>query len=85
MPSKTMEAMMPDPRRIEYSVGKTIHDQPVTLVWERDYMNRASWRLHRAEINQRDEPADIYGLTDDVILAMAEAVKSRLKGGGDGR
>ena len=68
---------MAEPSRIEYAVGRTIHDQSVTLIWERDYMRRGSWRIHRAEFNQRDEPADIYGLTDEVILAMADAVRRK--------
>jgi hypothetical protein len=68
---------MAEPSRIEYAVGKTIHGQMVTLIWERDYMRRDSWRIHRAELNQRDEPGDIYGLPDEVILAMADAVRRR--------
>jgi hypothetical protein len=72
---------MPEPTRIEYVVGKTIHNQRVRLVWSVDPYGKRSWTVHRDELNQRDDAQRIDYLTDDVILAMAEAVRSRPKGG----
>lgn len=62
------------PVKIEYSIGKTRHNQPLRLVKARTYDGAVEWTLHRDEANQRDERAFIAGLSDEVILAMAEAV-----------
>lgn len=60
------------PTKVEFSLGKTAHNQPVRLVWE-----YGSWTLHRDAANQRDESEAVRGLTDENLLAMSEAVKAR--------
>lgn len=64
------------PAKIEYAVGQTRHKQPLRLVKAKSYDGSVDWTLHRDEANQRDDRAFIAGLTDEVILAMAEAVKT---------
>ena len=73
---------MLDPTRIEYVVGKTLHNQRVRLVWSVDPYGKRSWTVHRDELNQRDEAQRVDYLTDDVILAMADAVRARRSQGG---
>ncbi len=64
------------PAKIEYAVGQTRHKQPLRLVKSRSYDGATEWTLYRDEASQRDDRAFIAGLSDDVILAMAEAVKA---------
>ncbi|WP_312599058.1 hypothetical protein [Brevundimonas sp.] len=64
------------PAKIEYAVGKTRHNQPLRLVKARTYDGAVEWTLHRDQASQRDDRQAIAGLTDDVILAMADAVKA---------
>ena len=65
---------MAEPSRIEYAVGRTIHNQRVRLVWSVNIYGKPEWTIHRDELNQRDEPERVGGLTDETILAMADAV-----------
>lgn len=71
------------PSRVEYPVGRTIHNQAVRLVWAINAYGRPEWTIHRDAVNQRDDPERVSGLTDEVILAMADAVRSRARKGGD--
>lgn len=49
------------------------------LTREYHYTNGKHWKIKVHAISQRDEDQQIYGLTDDVILAMAYAVRSLKK------
>lgn len=64
------------PRRIEYEVGTDVHGRDVLLIHEPcSGMTGKSWTIHVLAANERDEDSRIYGLTREVILAMAEAVR----------
>lgn len=63
------------PDLIQFSVGKTVWDQPVKLRHERNYDGKVFWTLTQEAAGQRDESSTIRGLTDETILAMAEAIK----------
>lgn len=63
------------PSLIQYNVGETIHGQNIRLIFSEQNSKR-TWTLHRDPADQRDDSAFIAGLTDDVILRMAEAVKA---------
>lgn len=62
------------PDRVEFTVGETVHKQPVKLIREQ-YMGIQQWTIRQEALNQRDESSTIRGLTAEVIIAMAEAVK----------
>lgn len=64
------------PVRIEFDLGQNIHGQPLRLVKERTTGGRMAWTLYRDEANQRDDRSSVGGLTSEVILKMAEAVKN---------
>ena len=64
------------PRKSEYDVGKDVHGRTVTLIFEDSQYARKEWTIHVEAANQRDETQCIRGLTPEVILAMAEAVKA---------
>lgn len=67
-------------RAVEYEVGKDAHGRTVLLRFDAGYPGgKSSWTIHRLAANQRDEDQQVTGLTSDVILAMADAVKA---GGG---
>jgi hypothetical protein len=57
---------------IKYRVGKDTHGREVYLTKTEMY----GWEIYVEAANQRDESQRIWCLTDDVILAMAEAVKA---------
>ena len=65
------------PAKIEFAVGETHYHQPLRLIWGCDSNNRWGWSLHRDAANQRDDYVQIGGMSDEVILKMAEAVKAR--------
>ncbi len=64
------------PSKIEYTVGKTINKQTVKLIRETNPFNVTSWTLQKLAADQRDDTVTIYGLDDDTILNMAQAVKN---------
>lgn len=64
------------PDKIEYKIGDTIHAQPIKLVFERDYLGREYWTIIQEPANQRDDRNSVSGLTKELIIKMAEAVKS---------
>jgi len=61
--------------KIEFKIGLTIFSQPLRLVRTKSSSGQLMWELHRDEGNQRDDHVFITGLTKDVILRMAEAVR----------
>lgn len=65
------------PKKVEFEVGQSVYGNRILFIWERDYMGREGWMISRLAKDQRDDDQAVYGLPDDVILAMAEAVKSR--------
>jgi hypothetical protein len=66
-------------RSIEFDIGRTKHGQPVRLVYSKSSCGGMEWTLFRDQANQRDDSACVTGLTDENILEMAEAVKTRRK------
>jgi hypothetical protein len=62
------------PLRIEFAVGETVHGQDVRLTRE-TVAGRISWTLVQHALNQRDDTITMRGLTDDVLLAIADAVR----------
>lgn len=69
--------MAAEVKSLTYAVGRTIWDQPLILTHERHYTGRWHWTLKQEASSQRDEETRISGLTDDAILAMADAVRAR--------
>jgi len=53
------------PKRVEYDLGRTRHNQPLKLVWEGD-----AWHLIKEPVNQRDQ-VDRIELTPDQIAEIA--------------
>jgi hypothetical protein len=56
---------------VKYKVGKDMHQRTVHLTKTEMY----GWEIHVEAASQRDEDQRVWCLTDEVILAMAEAVK----------
>lgn len=63
--------------RIEYDVGETVHRQPLRLVFEKTTGGAMAWTLHKDPASQRDDSTFVSGIPSDVILKMAEAVRSQ--------
>lgn len=63
------------PISVTWEVGQDIHGRQVRLVYESGI--KPGWTIHVLAASQRDEDARIFGLTGDVILAMAEAVRKK--------
>ncbi len=63
-------------RRIEYEVGNDAYSRAVTLFLEKSGRGTMEYGIHVEAANQRDETQTVRGLTREVILAMAEAVKT---------
>ena len=59
--------------RIEFTVGKTKHAQPLRLVAERKNGAEFEFSLFRDAINQRDETAVIYAIPEDALKRIADA------------
>jgi len=75
VPIKPKEtALQPD--LVLFSVGRTIFGQALTLTRGRRYDGRLQWTLHQEASSTRDESASIYGLTEETILQMADAVRA---------
>lgn len=66
---------MMKPSKIEFEIGQTVYGQPLVLTRYREHSGTA-WSLRRLQGDQRDDEQVILGLTRNVILAMAEAVKN---------
>lgn len=64
-----------EPSKVEYEIGDNIHHQPIKLVRCRTTGGQMSWEIHRGAANQRDDQIWIGGLTADLIIKMAEAVR----------
>lgn len=64
----------------DVDVGRTHWNQQLKLTYSRGTDGVKTWSLHRAAANQRDDDANVYGLTDDNIMRMAAAVEARRKG-----
>lgn len=64
------------PDKIEFTLGSTIHGQPLRLIRSKSTSGQWQWTLCRDEADQRDDRVFIAGLTRDLILRMAEAVKA---------
>jgi len=64
------------PNKIEYSLGTNIYGQPVRLIRYTDTAGVTTWMICRDEADQRDDRAEIGGLTPEQILKMAGAVQS---------
>ena len=56
-------------RKTEFMLGDNIHGQPVHLIFE-----GGVWTIRRGPANQRDDTVFVGGLTDRMILDMAECV-----------
>lgn len=56
------------PSRVEYTVGETVHGQPVRLVRE-----NGSWSIYKDPLNQRDQADVIRGLPESVLRAIRDA------------
>lgn len=63
-------------RRIEYEVGNDAYSRAVTLILEPSSTGQMQYGIYVEAANQRDETQRVIGLTREVILAMAEAVKA---------
>jgi len=61
--------------RVEYRVGYTKLGQKVVLIGEREGHGQIVYSIKKEASSQRDEDDWIRGLSADVILAMAEAVR----------
>lgn len=64
------------PDVVKFNLGTTVYRQPLTLIRYRDTGGRIVWMLERGQADQRDDSSNVGGLTDEVILQMADAVKS---------
>lgn len=65
---------MPQPTSIVYTLGSTIHGQPLRLIRSVQH-GQVAWSLRQDAANQRDDDAVITGIPRAVILEMAEAAK----------
>lgn len=67
----------PNPRKIEYEVGKDAHGRNVLLRFDAGYPGGVPrWEIYVEAANQRDQSQGVTHLTPEVILAMAEVVKA---------
>lgn len=67
-----------EPDVMQFNVGETVFKQPLVLTHTRAmHGHPAMWTLRQEQGDQRDDTAVITGLSDDVILKMADAVKGR--------
>lgn len=62
--------------KTEFDLGKTRFDQPVRLVHGKGSDGRYSWAIYRDAASQRDDTETVRGLTDEQLLAMADAVRA---------
>lgn len=60
---------------VEFHLGKNAYGQPVKLVYRKDSAGAMMWEIHRLPANQLDDQVWISGLTREMILQMADAVK----------
>lgn len=67
-----------DPVRIEYDIGNTVYGQPLILTHTKGSGGEKMWVLRQEPANQRDEGAVISGLTDANLLAISEALASKV-------
>jgi hypothetical protein len=61
-------------RVIEYRVGETIHGASVKIKYDGKC---DTWDIIKGQRDQRDQTDSIFGLTDEIILNMAEAVNEK--------
>lgn len=62
--------------RTEFDLGTNRHKQPFRLVHAKASDGAFEWTLTREPACQRDDRESVHGLTDEMILAMAEAVRA---------
>jgi hypothetical protein len=64
-----------EPRRVEYDLGRNLHGAPLTLVRERAAGDTAAhWSLRRGAADQRDNSAEVVGLSDENLRAIGAAL-----------
>ena len=63
------------PTKIEFQIGKDLHGRQVRLICPNEN-GRQGWSIRREAGNQLDEPAEVTSLPGEVVVAMAEAVRS---------
>lgn len=66
-----------NPTFITYELGNNVFKQPITLTYSKQTGGGMHWTLSRGQADQRDDSSFVAGLTDDIILKMADAVKAR--------
>lgn len=59
-----------------WEAGRDVWGRRVMLTCE-NANGKQSWTIHAVALDQRDEDSRIFGLSDETILAMAEAVRGR--------
>jgi hypothetical protein len=64
------------PVEVKYIIGMNAYNQPIRMTLHVNTVNQMVWQIRREAANQRDDVAIIDGLTDDNILAMADAVQA---------
>lgn len=70
--------MSMEPSRMEYDIGETCYGQKLTLTHTKGTGGEKMWVLRQDPANQRDEGAVISGLTDATLLAISEALASKV-------
>jgi hypothetical protein len=63
------------PIRAEWEVGKDTWGRQIKLIYE-TVSGKPGWTIHAVAANQRDEDLRIFGLPEQVILLMADVVRS---------
>lgn len=63
------------PTKIEFQVGKDLHGRLVRLICHNEN-GRQGWSIRRDAGNQLDQPEEVTSLPGEVVVAMAQAVRS---------
>jgi len=61
--------------KTEFHLGSNSYGQPINLIHRRDSGGVMVWEIHQLPANQMDDQTWISGLTREMILQMADAVK----------
>lgn len=59
--------------KVEFDVGKTVHNQTVVLMAEKTPNGSWNYQLVKHAANQRDDTVQLYGLTDAMLESMTKA------------
>jgi len=63
-------------KTLTFDLGHNVYNQPISIKRSREHQGLGDvWEIHRGEANQRDDQVTIFGLTSELILNMAEAVR----------